>query len=83
MLGSLAITWRSDHAIDYPWKYRCRYWVFDCPWFRWMGGGSVMLWIVQSKESKLIHGIFRDESTAFELYGYNNNLNIYWIESDL
>lgn len=42
-----------------------------------------MLWIVQSKESKLIHGIFRDESTAFDLYGYNDNLNIYWVESDL
>ena len=83
MLGSLAIAWRSDHAIDYPWKYRCGYWVFDGPWFRRMGGGSVMLWIAQSKEYGHIVAIFRSEDEIHELYDDNEHVNIYWVESDL
>lgn len=42
-----------------------------------------MLWIAQSKEYGHILGIFRSEDKAHEFYGDNENVNIYWVESDL
>lgn len=42
-----------------------------------------MLWIAQSKEYGHILGIFRSEDQIHELYIDNENVNIYWVESDL
>ena len=42
-----------------------------------------MLWVAQSKTTGHILGIFRKEDNAFATYGDNDNVNIYWVESDL
>ena len=42
-----------------------------------------MLWIAQSTENYRIVGIYRDETSAWAAWGDNDNVYIYWTESDL
>ena len=51
--------------------------------YRPYGKGTLMLWIAQSKEYGHILGIFRSEDQINAIYGDNENVNIYWVESDL
>lgn len=41
-----------------------------------------MFWVAQSKESHRLLGIFQNDEKAFDMYGDNPNVDIYWIESD-
>ena len=66
----------------YPPRYLLRQ-VRGIQEYRPLWKGTLMLWIAQSKEYGHILGIFRSEDQINAIYGDNDNVNIYWVESDL